>query len=221
MNLFDILGPIMVGPSSSHTAGAVRIGYIAGKLLGEPVAEAQIGLHGSFASTGKGHGTDRALIAGLLGMQPDDERIPNSFTIAREAGMNFQIDSVYLKDAHPNSAKLVLTGVQGAHIELIAASLGGGRIRICNMDGLDVNFSGVSPTLIVHNEDKPGYVTKVSSLLAEEKINIGTMQLYRDSRGGTAVMVLECDQEISGDFVKKLREEPGIIKITYLSLEEK
>lgn len=221
MNLFDILGPIMVGPSSSHTAGAVRIGYIAGKLLGEPVAEANIGLHGSFASTGKGHGTDRALVAGLLGMQPDDERIPDSFMVARQEGMKFHMEEVYLKDVHPNSAKISLTGIHGASIELIASSLGGGRIRVCQMNGLDVNFSGVMPTLIVHNEDRPGCVTKVSSLLAEEGVNIGTMQLYRDSRGGTAVMVLECDQEISKDFLKKLENEPGILKTTYLSLEER
>lgn len=220
MNIFDIVGPVMVGPSSSHTAGAVRIGYISGKLLGEPIRKAQINLYGSFLATGKGHGTDRAIIAGLMGMKPDDMRIPDSFRLAEEAGLSFSFGEAKLKDAHPNSAQLILEGQSGMTLEVVAASLGGGRIKICKIDGIDTNFCGDYPTLIVHNLDQPGQVTEVTSMLARKSVNIATMQLYRDSRGGNAVMVLECDQEIPREFIGWLRDLEGILKVTYLSLEE-
>lgn len=220
MNLFDIIGPVMVGPSSSHTAGAVRIGYIAGRLLGEPVARAEIGLHGSFLATGKGHGTDRALIAGLLGMHTDDERIPDSFEIAHKKGMAFQFQGIELRDAHPNSVRMLLTGIHGAKLEIVAASTGGGRIRVCSLNGMDANFSGESPTLIVSNRDKPGIVNEVTAALACENINIATMQLYRDKRGSNAVMILECDGEIPDSAVEKLRHIPGIRNVTYLGMQE-
>ena len=140
MNLFDILGPVMVGPSSSHTAGAVRIGYISGKLLQDHVVKAEILLHGSFATTGIGHGTDKALIAGLLGMQVDDPAIPDSFRIAGERGMDFSLEGIDLGDVHPNSVKMNLTGVSGRTLEVVAASIGGGRIQICELDGITANF---------------------------------------------------------------------------------
>ena len=147
MNILDIIGPVMVGPSSSHTAGAVRIGLVAGKLLAEPIKEAQIHLHGSFWATGSGHGTDRAIVAGLLGLAVDDARIPHSFELADEAGMKFSFDHVELVDAHPNTVKLNLTGVNGSVLEVVAASIGGGRIRVCEIDGLPANFEGDYPTL--------------------------------------------------------------------------
>lgn len=220
MNLFDILGPIMVGPSSSHTAGAARIGFVGYRLLGETPVKAKIELHGSFASTGKGHGTDKALVAGLLGMRPDDIRIPRSFEIAQERGMAFEITSVYLKDVHPNSVRLTLTGRSGKTCTMIASSLGGGRIKVCNLEGIEVSFSGEYPTLIVNNEDKPGCVTRVTSLLSQRSINIATMQLYRDTRGGEAVMVIECDQGVPEQFLQELKSLDGIKKVTYLNMEE-
>ena len=130
MRLFDVLGPVMIGPSSSHTAGAARIGYTAQKLLGEVPAKADIGLYGSFATTGKGHGTDRALVAGLLGLRPDDPRLPDSFALAEEQGMTFTIHPVELRSAHPNTAVLHLTARSGRELSLKAASVGGGRIRV-------------------------------------------------------------------------------------------
>ncbi|MDD7025337.1 MAG: L-serine ammonia-lyase, iron-sulfur-dependent subunit beta [Oscillospiraceae bacterium] len=220
MNIFDIVGPVMVGPSSSHTAGAVRIGYISGKLLGEPVRRARINLYGSFLATGRGHGTDRAIVAGLLGMKPDDMEIPDSFLLARERGLQFEFGEADLKDAHPNSVELILEGCVGNTLEVVAASLGGGRIKICKIDGIETNFCGDYPTLIVHNLDQPGHVTEVTSMLAHKSVNIATMQLYRDCRGGNAVMVLECDQEIPGESIGWLRHLEGILKVTYLSLEE-
>lgn len=221
MNLFDIVGPVMVGPSSSHTAGAVRIGYIARLLLNEEIQKAEIYLHGSFHATGKGHGTDRALIAGLLGMHPEDERIPNSFQIAKEQGMTFFFAGIELRDAHPNSVFMKLTGVNGRQLEIEAASIGGGRIKICKLDGLEANFCGDYPTLIVHNLDQPGHVAEVTSMLAHKSVNIATMQLYRDKRGGDAVMIIECDKEVPAESIKWLEKLEGIRKVTYLSLTEK
>ena len=219
MNLIDIIGPVMVGPSSSHTAGAVRIGLISRRLLGEPVADAKIYMHGSFAATGKGHGTDRALVAGLLGMQVVDERLPVSFKLATGRKMSFSFRNVELMDAHPNSVRLELTGVTGKQLEIVAASVGGGQIQICEIDGLTANFAGNYPTLVVHNQDRPGHVMSVTTLLAHRSINIATMQLFRDSRGGYAVMVVECDQEIPAEAIEWLRRQEGIIKVTYLSRE--
>lgn len=220
MNLLDIIGPVMVGPSSSHTAGAVKIGRVSKKLLAEKVVRAEIYFHGSFAATGKGHGTDKALVAGLLGMQVDDARIPDSFEIAKQEGMKFTIETIDLGDVHPNSVKMNLTGASGRTLEVVAASIGGGSIKICELDGLTANFSGDYPTLIVHNLDQPGHVTEVTSMLAHKSVNIATMQLYRASRGGNAVMVLECDQEVPAESIAWLEHLEGIIKVTYLSLIE-
>lgn len=199
MDIFDIIGPVMVGPSSSHTAGAVRIGYIAGKLMGEPIAKAEILLYGSFLATGKGHGTRKALVAGLLGMKPDDMRIPNSFEIAKEHGIEVVFGESTLREAHPNTAQILLTSVTGKKLEIVGESLGGSRINIAQIDGITTNFSGDYPTLVVHNMDQPGHVAEVTSMLAHKSVNIATMQLYRANRGGNSVMVLECDQEVPDD----------------------
>lgn len=220
MNLFDIIGPVMVGPSSSHTAGAVKIGIVSRKLLAEKVAKAEIYFHGSFLATGKGHGTDRAIVAGLLGMKVDDPQIPHSFEIAAKESMEFTIHGIDLGDVHPNSVKLMLTGISGRTLEVVAASIGGGSIEICEIDGLAANFGGDYPTLIVHNTDKPGYVAEVAAILAAESVNIATMKLYRGSRGDNAVMVIECDQEISEKCIRKLEETDGIFKVTYLPMDE-
>lgn len=220
MNLFDIIGPVMVGPSSSHTAGAVRIGNIARKLLGEEVKKAVIFFHGSFQLTGKGHGTDKALLAGLMGMPVDDARIPYSFDVANERGLDFEFRSIDLGDAHPNSVKLILDGEGGKHQEVVACSVGGGRIEICEIDGLSVSFSGDYPTLIIRNQDIPGQVQQVTSFLAAQSINIGTMQLYRSARGADAVMVIECDKEMPLAIISVLEGFKGIVKATYLSLKE-
>lgn len=220
MNLFDILGPVMVGPSSSHTAGAVRIGYISRVLLNEKPLTANITLHGSFATTGVGHGTDKALIAGLLGMQPDDTRIPHSFELAEKEGLSFQFTNQTIKEAHPNTAILELTGVNGKTIEIQAASIGGGRIMVHKLDGIDVNFSGEKPTLVVHNIDMPGHVAKIASLLYSKQINIATMQLYRGKRGGEAVMVMVLDQSITAEELRWIEEQQGIIKVTYIDMGE-
>ena len=221
MNLYDIIGPVMVGPSSSHTAGAVKIGYVSRKLMAQPIVKAQILLYGSFLATGKGHGTQIAIVAGLLGMKTDDCRIPDSFRLAAEAGMEISFGEADLKEAHPNSAQLILTGADGRQLEIVGESIGGSRINIASIDGLSANFSGDYPTLIVHNLDQPGHVAEVTSMLSHKSVNIATMQLYRAGRGGHAVMVIECDQEVPKESIQWLAHLEGIEKVTYYSLEEK
>ena len=220
MNIFDIMGPIMVGPSSSHTAGAARIGLITRHLLGNRPAAAELLLHGSFAATGKGHGTDRALVAGLLGMQPDDPRIPRAFALAREAGMELRISTAVIRGAHPNTVILRVRDREGRELEVNASSLGGGRVRVNAIDGMECTFTGDYPTLIIRNEDKPGQVAEVAGLLSEHGVNIAAMQLYRDRRGGLAVMVIESDQPIPEGMADYLRTLPGIVRCTYLNMGE-
>ena len=205
-SIFDILGPVMVGPSSSHTAGAARIGYTARQLFGESVKKAEVYLHGSFAATGKGHGTDRAIIAGLLGMKPDDLRIPVAFEEAKKAGMEFTIANKELKNAHPNTARVIMENADERRMVIQAYSIGGGRIRVSNLDGIEVDFSGESNTLIVRNQDRPGCITEVSAALSKEKINVATMQVFRHKRGGSAVMVVETDQPIPQNVVSELKK---------------
>ena len=218
MDIFDIIGPVMVGLSSSHTAGAVRVGDVGRSLGAGPVVKARIGLYGALWSTGKVHGTDRAIVAGLMGWEPDDRRIPGSLEYAGKAGVEISFYQADLKDAHPNTAVLHMTGAGGRELEVVAASIGGGRIRICEVDGLTVNVCGEHPTLIVHNLDQPGHVAEVTSMLSHKSVNIATLQLYRNARGGNAVMVLECDQEIPPESIKWLEHLEGVIKVTYLNL---
>lgn len=220
MNLFDILGPVMVGPSSSHTAGAVRIGRMARALLGQEPEKAEILLHGSFASTGEGHGTHQALVAGLLGLAPDDSRVPGSFDLAAEAGLDFTFGMCNLRDAHPNSVIIRLAGKAGGKLEVGAASLGGGRIRVFRVDGLDTSFSGELPTLVVHNTDQPGCVSQVTGVLARRGLNVATLQLNRGGRGGSAVMVIECDQPIFQKAADEIRALPGILRVTRYTPEQ-
>lgn len=217
MSLTNIIGPIMVGPSSSHTAGAVRIGQMARILLKDTPVSAKIYLHGSFATTGEGHGTDRALVAGILGMKPDDMRIPDSFTIAEQEKFQFSIEPVTIKNAHPNTALIKLKGEHGRELEVQASSVGGGQIMINKIDGIEVNFNGQSPTLIIHNLDQPGHVAEVTSTLSQKSVNIATMQLYREKKGAYAVMVIETDQLIPEEVITWLEHLDGIIKVTYFN----
>ena len=220
INIFDMMGPVMVGPSSSHTAGAARIGNMGRTLLGEEVARADIGLYGSFAETGFGHGTDRALLAGLLGMKPDDLRIPNAYEEANRAGMAYSFRTVELRDAHPNTALLELTGKSGKKLTLQASSIGGGAIVVNKIDGIDVNFTGDFNTLIVRNQDESGSVAAITSILSQVHINVANMRVNRHRRGGDALMVIETDQHIKPRQVEFLSELPGILSVTYYDKED-
>ena len=220
INIFDMMGPVMVGPSSSHTAGAARIGNMGRTLLGEEVARADIGLYGSFAETGYGHGTDRALLAGLLGMKPDDLRIPNAYEEANRAGMAYSFRTVELRDAHPNTALLELTGKSGKKLTLQASSIGGGAIVVNKIDGIDVNFTGDFNTLIVRNQDESGSVAAITSILSQVHINVANMSVNRHRRGGDALIVIETDQHIKPRQVEFLSELPGILSVTYYDKED-
>lgn len=206
----------MVGPSSSHTAGAVRIGMVARQLFGRQPERAEVYLHGSFAATGKGHGTDRALIAGLLGMMPDDMRIPDSYEVAKDMGMDFVMKNKNIKGAHPNTAQIIMEAEGVPQMKIQAHSIGGGRICVCKLDGIDVNFSGESCTLIIRNVDEPGRIMEVAAALSKAEINVATMQVFRDKRGGTAVMVVETDQVIPQGAIDELESKPGIIRVKFL-----
>ena len=207
-----------LGPSSSHTMGPRKAAELFVARTRDRVVRYEVTLYGALAATGRGHGTDRALVAGLLGMQPDDDRIPHSFALAKEAGLHFKISTANLRGAHPNTAMLRLVGVSGRKLEVVGSSIGGGRISICQIDGITTNFGGDHNTLIVHNQDTPGHVAAVTTCLSQHGVNIATMQLYRSTAGGYAVMVLECDEPIPDEIAGQLGSQPGIVKVTILNL---
>ena len=205
MDLFDLIGPVMIGPSSSHTAGAARIGLTARMLLNEEVAYADIALHGSFAKTWFGHGTDRALVGGLLGMQVDDPRIRESRELAAKAGMNVRFTETNIRGAHPNTVRMMVEGRSGRMLTMVAASVGGGLIEVTKLDGMRISFTGTENTLIIHHQDTPGMIAAVSTCLAERKLNIATMQVYRTKAGEDAMMVLELDSLLDDRIMEDIR----------------
>lgn len=209
--VFDIIGPVMIGPSSSHTAGAVRLGNITGKILGEKAVTAIIDLHGSFAKTYKGHGTDKALIAGIMGFVTADERIKDALEIAQSRGLAYRFNKVNLGGVHPNTVVFHLTGQSGRTIEVMGASVGGGNILIRNIDGYDVELTGQYPTLITIHRDQPGIITKVTSVLAKYRINVAFMRVSRKRRGAEALMIIEVDDAFSGDLAEEIKQVCGIV----------
>ena len=220
LDIFDILGPVMVGPSSSHTAGAVRIGRMARTLLGAAPVRADIGLHGSFADTGQGHGTDRALVAGLLGMKPDDLGIPESFEIAVGQGLEFRFHTIHLGPPPPNTGGRPVEGADGRKLVLQAPSTGGGRIRVDQLDGVDVSFTGIFNTLVVRHQDVAGELSRILNELSVSGVNIANMSLNRDRRGGDALTVVETDQKIPQDALERIRVLYGVLGATYYEKEE-
>lgn len=217
MDLFDIIGPVMVGPSSSHTAGAARIGQVVLGLLGEPVAGAKIGFHGSFAKTYQGHGTDRAVVGGLMGMNVDDLRLRNSLILAREAGLEFTFETIKLRGVHPNTLVVDAWSQSGKKVSVQASSIGGGNIMVNSLNGLEVGFSGKENTLIIQHQDAPGAISKVSNLLATWQLNIATMQVFRKEAGCEAVMAIELDDPLDPVLLHALEAMPGINTVTYLA----
>ncbi len=220
MDLFDILGPVMVGPSSSHTAGAARIGYMTRTLLGTRPLRARIHLFGSFAETGMGHGTDKALVGGLLGMKPDDMRLPFAFDEAEKLGLSFTIDEIDLPDAHPNTAVIEAEGECGRRLTVQASSLGGGRIMVDKINGIHVGFTGEYNTLVIHNHDESGAVAEVTGILNHLGVNVANMSVNRRKRGGDALMVIETDQHLLLHQVDFLRQLDGITSVTYYDKED-
>lgn len=214
MNIMDILGPVMIGPSSSHTAGAVRLGLLARHILGAPVVKADIILHGSFAETYKGHGTDIALLAGLMNWQPDDGRIPDAKQYAERQGLEYHFSKENLGTAvHPNTVMFTLQAQDGSYAEITGSSIGGGQVVITGIDGMEVEYTGRMPALIINNMDEPGVLNHVTELLAAKDINIATMKLFRDEKGGIASILIECDQPLPEEIAADIRGLSGIISV--------
>ncbi|MEG1254204.1 L-serine ammonia-lyase, iron-sulfur-dependent subunit beta [Clostridium sp.] len=203
---FDILGPIMIGPSSSHTAGAARLAKIAAKIAEDNVKEVRFLLHGSFSKTYRGHGTDRALVAGILGMDPWDYKLKDSFEIAKTTGLKFSFEEADLGDVHPNTVKFIMEDPSGVETTVTGSSIGGGNIVIFELDGQSIQFTGEYPTLIITHLDVPGMIYKVSNLLFNENINIASMNVYRKSKGSEASTVVETDGVVNHYIIEKIRE---------------
>lgn len=210
VSILDIIGPVMVGPSSSHTAGACRIGLFVRELVGGQPEEALVELHGSFARTGIGHGTDRAIAGGLMGFHPDDERLRESLELAEKAGMAVTFKNTKLRgDLHPNTTRISVTRA-GQHASVIGSSLGAGRIKINDIDGFAVEVTGALPALIFVAMDVPGIVAAVTTALARQGDNIATIKVSRRQKGGDAIHIYELDQPASQNAFEVIRAIPAV-----------
>lgn len=213
VGVFDILGPIMVGPSSSHTAGAARLGKVARAVAGGDVASVKFLLHGSFGKTYKGHGTDRALVAGILGMEPSDLRLRDSLNIAKEENIHIEFIEEDLGDEHPNTVKFLIVGKEGKEYEMMGSSIGGGSIEVSEVNGQKVEFSGNYTTIIISHTDVPGVVSKVTKYLYDNSINIGFMKVFRSQKGKAATMIFEVDHDVNDEVINRIKTIESINKV--------
>ncbi|MEW9082829.1 L-serine ammonia-lyase, iron-sulfur-dependent subunit beta [Caldanaerobacter subterraneus] len=216
-SVFDIMGPIMIGPSSSHTAGAARLAKIARKIADDEIKEVEFILYESFARTYKGHGTDRALLAGILGFDPDDERLPRSFEIAEELGLKFKFTESDEEASHPNTVRMIIKTSDGKSYNILGCSVGGGNVLLKEINGIEVEFTGEYETLITTHVDKPGIVAAVTKVLADCNINIAFMRVYRHAKGDKAIMVIESDQEIPERAKEVIKNIDGILNAIILN----
>ena len=217
MNIFDVMGPAMVGPSSPHTSGAVRMGFVGRKLLGFQPARAKIALHGSFATTGAGHGIDKAIVAGLLAMKPDDPNIARSFELAEEYRLKAEVKMVELRDAYPNTAVMTLIGERGRTLVVNASSLDDGHIRVNSIDGMAATFTADTPTLIIRHQDKPGVLTNVCACLARREVDPAAIQYYRNPKDDdVSVIVVELDQPLKPEALEDVQLLGGVVRCIYI-----
>lgn len=217
ISVFDVIGPNMIGPSSSHTAGALRIALMARKIVDRPIRKVTFILYGSFARTYHGHGTDRALLGGILGYSTEDKRIRDSFAYAREAGIEFSFETnTQETDVHPNTARMLITDDLDQVHDIVGESIGGGKARITKIDGLEVNISGDMPTLVVVHHDEPGVIAKITDRLFLEDINIAFIDLSRKSKNGVAVAVFELDGAIDVSILNRLKRISAIQQVNLL-----
>lgn len=212
-SVFDIIGPVMVGPSSSHTAGASRIGKVVRDIFGEAPERIDVYLYESFAKTYRGHGTDVAIIGGLLGMAPDDPQLPDSLKLAHEAGIKVTFVPKSDKVDHPNSARIVLQ--KGEHkLSVLGESIGGGNIRITELNGFKISLSMGTPTYITIHDDVPGMIAAVTNIFSAAKINIGTMTVTREAKGERAIMIIEVDA-YQPEILAQLKALPHMVNVTF------
>ncbi len=212
-SIFDIVGPVMIGPSSSHTAGAARLGALARAVVGATPRSARIALHGSFATTGRGHGTDLALVAGLLGFAPDDERLPHSLELAAEQSLSVTFAEEDLGEVHPNTARLDMTDADGREFVVQGSSLGGGDVLVTLVNDFPVEVTGELPVLVVVHQDQPGVVAAVTARLAADVINIASMQVARERRGARALMLIETDDLVPEEISAAIAAIPGVAEV--------
>ncbi len=212
-SVFDIIGPRMIGPSSSHTAGALRMARVARHVAHNDIAEVRFTLYGSFAETGKGHGTDKALVAGILGLDTDDMNVRDSFQLAREQGILVNIEFSDEPPVYPNTAKIEITGERGDQTEVVGVSVGGGNILITEINGLSVEITCEYPTLVIRHVDAPGVIAQISVVLAAMNINIANMRVFRHERGQDSYMTVESDTSITEEMAQELTLEcPSILE---------
>ncbi len=216
-SVFEIIGPAMIGPSSSHTAGALRIGRAAGLVLAEKPVRAEVVLYGSFAKTYRGHGTDRALAAGLLGMNTDDDRIKEALAAAAREGLDIVFKTEPSGAVHPNTAAIALTGVSGRSVFVEGSSVGGGNVVITRVNQFMVNIRGVYPTLLVEHRDRPGVIGRVTTVLGQRGINIASMNVARKQKGADNLMVIETDEPVTEDVQIQVAAAPEVIQIIRLN----
>lgn len=211
ISVFDIIGPNMIGPSSSHTAGALRISRLARNMVKKSFNKVNFILYGSFAQTYKGHGTDRALVGGMLGYDTEDYRIKESFSFAKEAGLQYSFETNLKKqDVHPNTVDIIITDETGKETTVTGVSIGGGRAVIKRINGVDIDLSGEYHTLVIRHKDLTGVVANVTSILSTFEINIAFMKLYRETKGANAYSIIEMDQPIDEEVVVKIEELPSV-----------
>ena len=211
ISIFDVIGPNMIGPSSSHTAGALRIALLAGKLTRHKIVNAEFILYGSFSETYKGHGTDKALVAGILGFNTEDERIKNSFELAEKAGLSYNlVVNTTEKELHPNTVDIIITDDNGGITTVRGASTGGGNCRLERINGVTVSLEGNYTTLLIRQLDKPGIVAHITNILSSFGINIAFMRMYRERKGETAYTIIEVDGEIPAEVEYKIEENEHI-----------
>lgn len=215
-SVFDIIGPVMIGPSSSHTAGAARIGMAARNLFGREPVWAKIHLYGSFAKTYKGHGTDLALVGGLLGFATDDPRMPEALNIAADRGLRIEFVEDSAAAPHPNTARLII-GDADEKLELVGISIGGGKVEITELNGFELRLSGNHPALLIMHNDRFGAIASVTEILAKHEINIGHMEVNRKDVGKEALMVIEVDQNVEDTIMQELENADHIIQISKIS----
>lgn len=219
MGIFDIIGPVMIGPSSSHTAGAARIGRMARAILNDDVEAADVTLYGSFAKTGRGHGTDKALTAGILGYDPSSDKIRSAFEVAEKRGIPIHFSFSEEDMGHPNVAEVKLLGKHGRKTDVVGRSLGGGRVLITRIDGYPVEITGEEYTLMTHHNDVPGVVAEVGLILARYHVNISNMRVFRKGRGDDAVMLIHTDERIEESVLEEVRRcNPNIIQAMALDV---
>ncbi|WP_027414547.1 L-serine ammonia-lyase, iron-sulfur-dependent subunit beta [Aneurinibacillus terranovensis] len=214
--VFDIIGPVMIGPSSSHTAGAARIGRVARTLFARQPDVVDITFYGSFAQTHKGHGTDIAIVGGILDFDTFDRRIVDSLAIAKDLGVDVNFHVSQDEADHPNTARIKLRDKEGFQLEVVGISIGGGKIEMTEINGFPLKLSGNAPTLLVLHEDRYGMISGVSNALAKYKINIGAMEMARREKGSEALMVIETDQPIPERLVEEITSMPYVLSVSVL-----